>query len=143
MENDCNLQRFLNAQRESYDIALAEIQAGQKCSHWMWYIFPQCKGLGRSPTSAYYGISSIEEARAYLADPVLDMRLTEICSALLAHTDKTAEEIFGSTDAMKLRSSMTLFHLADPENPVFTEVLRQFSDGKTDKRTERIMGIQL
>ena len=108
MNNNFNLTRFHDAQERSYAFALTEIKAGYKRSHWMWYIFPQIKGLGQSPTSQYYGITSIEEAKAYLEDEILGTRLREICDALLQHTDKSPRDIFGRTDAMKLKSSMNL-----------------------------------
>ena len=114
MENNYNLNRFIEAQNRDYDIALAEIRAGKKASHWMWYIFPQLKGLGRSSTSEYYGLSGIKEAQAYLSDPILKARLIEITDAVIAHKDKSAEEIFGGIDAKKLRSCMTLFSIAAP-----------------------------
>lgn len=129
------LERFVEAQEYSYQNALAEIRKGRKVSHWMWYIFPQLKELGKSSTALYYGIDSMEEAKAYIQHPLLGKRLLEI-SGVLVELDKTdAVEIFGSIDAKKLRSCMTLFHLAAPEEPVFTEVLNQYFDGKSDKRT--------
>ena len=138
MENNYNLNRFIEAQNRDYDIALAEIRAGKKVSHWMWYIFPQLKGLGRSSTSEYYGLSGIKEAQAYLSDPILKARLIEITDAVIAHKDKSAEEIFGGIDAKKLRSCMTLFSIAAPDIPVFEAVLEQFFDGKPDRNTLRL-----
>lgn len=126
MENNYNLNRFIEAQNRDYDTALAEIRAGKKASHWMWYIFPQLKGLGRSSTSEYYGLSGIKEAQVYLSDPILKARLIEITDAVIAHKDKSAEEIFGGIDAKKLRSCMTLFSIAAPDIPVFDAVLEQF-----------------
>ena len=134
MNNNFNLTRFHDAQERSYAFALTEIKAGYKRSHWMWYIFPQIKGLGQSPTSQYYGITSIEEAKAYLEDEILGTRLREICDALLQHTDKSARDIFGGTDAMKLKSSMTLFDKVSP-NDVFGKVLDAFFFGARDART--------
>lgn len=138
MENNYNLNRFIEAQNRDYDIALAEIRAGKKASHWMWYIFPQLKGLGRSSTSEYYGLSGIKEAQAYLSDPILKARLIEITGAVLAHKDKSAEEIFGGIDAKKLRSCMTLFSIAAPDIPVFDAVLEQFFNGTLDRNTLRL-----
>lgn len=138
MENNYNLNRFIEAQNRDYDIALAEIRAGKKASHWMWYIFPQLKGLGRSSTSEYYGLSGIKEAQAYLSDPILKARLIEITGAVLAHKDKSAEEIFGGIDAKKLRSCMTLFSTAAPDIPVFDAVLEQFFNGTLDRNTLRL-----
>lgn len=138
MENNYNLNRFIEAQNRDYDIALAEIRAGKKASHWMWYIFPQLKGLGRSSTSEYYGLSGIKEAQAYLSDPILKARLIEITDAVIAHKDKSAEEIFGGIDAKKLRSCMTLFSIAAPDIPVFEAVLEQFFHGVPDRNTLRL-----
>ena len=138
MSPNYNLTRFIQAQDRDYDTALAEIRAGKKASHWMWYIFPQLKGLGRSSTSEYYGLSSIKEAQAYLSDPILKARLIEITDAVIAHKDKSAEEIFGGIDAKKLRSCMTLFSIAAPDIPVFDAVLEQFFDGKPDRNTLRL-----
>ncbi len=138
MENNYNLNRFIEAQNRDYDIALAEIRAGKKVSHWMWYIFPQLKGLGRSSTSEYYGLSGIKEAQAYLSDPILKARLIEITDAVIAHKDKSAEEIFGGIDAKKLRSCMTLFSIAAPDIPVFEAVLEQFFHGVPDRNTLRL-----
>src|SRR3954467_8004568 len=104
-----NLDRFVAAQAEIYGQALAELKAGRKQSHWMWFVFPQIAGLGRSPTARFYAIASAAEARAYLAHPQLGSRLGQCIRAVLAHRGKTAEAIFGGIDAMKLRSSMTLF----------------------------------
>lgn len=138
MENNYNLNRFIEAQNRDYDIALAEIRAGKKVSHWMWYIFPQLKGLGRSSTSEYYGLSGIKEAQAYLSDPILKARLIEITDAVIAHKDKSAEEIFGGIDAKKLRSCMTLFSIAAPDIPVFEAVLERFFHGVPDRNTLRL-----
>ena len=133
-----SLDRFLVAQEHSYDTALREIRSGRKRSHWMWYIFPQLKGLGRSSTSEYYGLSGIKEAQAYLSDSILKARLIEITDAVIAHKDKSAEEIFGGIDAKKLRSCMTLFSIAAPDIPVFDAVLEQFFHGVPDRNTLRL-----
>lgn len=129
-----DLQRFLDAQDGggTYARALAELRAGRKVSHWMWFVFPQRAGLGQSAMSREYAIDSAEEARAYVEHPVLGPRLVESAEALLAHEDKTAEEIMGGIDAVKLRSSMTLFARAAPERPVFERVLDRYFEGTAD-----------
>lgn len=129
-----NLQRFLSAQERDYPIALREIQNGCKQSHWIWYIFPQIKGLGRSYQSEYYGITNRQEAEAYLAEPTLNARLREITLALLEHKDKTAQQILGGIDAMKVKSSMTLFDAITP-NDIYSEVLNTFYAGERCRRT--------
>ena len=129
-----NLQRFLSAQENDYSIALREIQNGSKQSHWIWYIFPQIKGLGRSYQSEYYGIANRQEAEAYLAEPTLNARLREITLALLEHKDKPAHHILGTTDAMKVKSSMTLFDAIAP-NDIYADVLNTFYAGNRCKRT--------
>ena len=130
-----NLQRFLDAQKNDYADALREIKQGYKQSHWIWFIFPQMRGLGRSSMAEYYGISSIEEARAYLDHPTLRARLIEISTALLQHKGKsTAYEILGTIDAIKVRSSMTLFDHILP-NAIFAEVLDAFYNGERDELT--------
>ena len=129
-----SVERFINAQENDYQTALAEVRAGYKCSHWMWYIFPQLKGLGFSSTAQFYGINGKEEAKAYLEHPVLGARLREITSVLLNVEGKFAIEIFGHTDAMKLRSSMTLFN-AVAEDDLFQKVLAKYFDSKLDGRT--------
>ena len=133
------LDRFLTAQAHTYEVALAQIRAGRKTSHWIWYIFPQLRGLGRSLNSFAFGIRDLEEARAYLAHPVLSSRLREITQALLLHKDKRIEDIMGDVDAMKLRSSMTLFCLVSGENSPFHQVLACFYDGKPDMYTLSIV----
>ncbi len=134
------LDRFLDAQAGVYDQALAELRAGRKRSHWMWFVFPQIAGLGRSATAQRYAITDLIEARAYLADPVLGARLRESAQALLDAPSDDAEAILGGIDALKLRSSMTLFAHADPEEPVFGRVLARFYDSRPDEATERILG---
>lgn len=129
-----NLQRFLSAQDHDYPIALREIQNGCKQSHWIWYIFPQIKGLGRSYQSEYYGIANRQEAEAYLVEPTLNARLREITLALLEHRDKTAIQILGHTDALKVKSSLTLFDAIAP-NDIYAEVLNTFFAGERCKRT--------
>ena len=119
------MNRFIEAQEQHYQLALTEVQAGKKQSHWVWYIFPQMRGLGRSYFAHMYGIRDREEAEEYLNHEVLGKRLREITAALLAHEERTAEEIFGDLDAMKVRSCMTLFDIIRPED-IFSEVLRRF-----------------
>lgn len=135
---DFNLDRFIEAQRDNYKTALQEITDGSKQSHWIWYIFPQMRGLGHSPMSDYYGISSREEAEAYLEDDWLNNHLREICQALLAHKDEaTAREILGTIDALKVRSSMTLFDAVCPDD-IFAEVLDAFYGSE---RCEQTLGL--
>ena len=128
------LQRFVYAQQHTYNYALEEIRNGRKEGHWIWYIFPQMKGLGHSYMSENYGITSLDEARAYLVHPVLRSRLIEITEALLQHKDKTALEIFGTIDAIKVRSCMTLFDLIEP-NSIFAETLAAFYNNERDELT--------
>ncbi len=134
-----DLMRFHKAQEMEYGCALAEIRSGRKMSHWIWYIFPQLKGLGFSSTSAYYGIDGAGEARAYLADPVLKARLIEISSALLSLDNHDPASVMGYPDDMKLRSCMTLFHAVDPDEPVFQQVLDVFFGGVEDAHTLELL----
>jgi len=131
------LGRFTDAQESggTYDRALRELRAGAKSSHWMWFVFPQVAGLGTSATSRAFAISSLAEARAYLGHPVLGTRLRECADAVASVPGRTAVEILGGIDAQKLRSSMTLFHLAAPGEPVFRAVLDRFFDGSLDEET--------
>lgn len=138
VKSDFHLERFIEAQRYHYEKALSELKQGRKESHWMWFIFPQIKGLGGSEMSKYYAISGREEAKAYLAHPLLSARLRELCSVLLSLQTNDARAVFGTPDDKKLRSSMTLFHLASPIDTCFFEVIEKFFDGKTDQRTEKI-----
>ena len=133
------LRRFVAAQDEggTYDAALRELRAGRKTSHWMWFVFPQAAGLGRSAMAREYAIASLDEARAYLADPVLGPRLRESCEALLSGEGGSAEQILGGIDAMKLRSSMTLFEHAAPDEPLFGAVLDRYFGGERDPQTAR------
>ena len=124
-----DLNRFHTAQATVFPTALAELRNGRKVSHWMWFILPQLKSLGRSPTAQHFGIEGLEEARAYLADPVLKDRLTRVALALLSHPDETAEAILGPVDALKLRSSATLFREAGG-GPEFQDILDTFYGGK-------------
>ena len=132
-----SLERFVKAQENTYKIALNEIRSGKKRTHWMWFIFPQLRGLGKSETSYYYGISGIEEATAYLAHPILSQRLIEITQALLVHKGKSPTSIFGYIDDLKLQSCMTLFATISEPNLVFHQVLNDFFDGKQDLETLR------
>jgi uncharacterized protein (DUF1810 family) len=131
---DFDLQRFVDAQDRggTYARALAELRAGRKTSHWMWFVFPQRAGLGLSEMSRAYAISSAAEARAYVDHPVLGTRLVECAEALLGHEGRSAREIIGEIDAVKLRSSMTLFARAAPEQPVFEAVLGRYFEGEAD-----------
>jgi uncharacterized protein (DUF1810 family) len=133
------LQRFVAAQDAggTYERATAELRAGRKASHWMWFIFPQIAGLGFSHASRTYAIRSLDEARAYLAHPVLGPRLTGCATILTGLTGRTAEQIFGEVDAQKLCSSATLFMHAAPDQPVFRQVLEQYFDGVPDAATEQ------
>lgn len=137
-----DLSRFLKAQQSDYELALSEIRAGEKKHHWMWYIFPQLKGLGHSSTSEYYGIRDLDEARAYLAHPVLGARLDEICRALLALDTDNATQVMGWPDDKKLKSSMTLFDAAAESSQVFRMVLDKYYRGKKDHRTLKMLGIK-
>ncbi len=128
------VERFVKAQEESYRQALIEIKNGRKHSHWMWYVFPQLKGLGRSETARYYGIANRQEAKAYLAHPLLGSRLLEISGELLKLESRDANAVFGKPDNMKLKSSMTLFYLVDG-NPTFKAVLDKFFGGQLDEVT--------
>ena len=126
---------FVLAQEPIYDRVLAELQAGRKASHWMWFIFPQITGLGRSPLAQQFAIASIQQANEYLNDPILGPRLIECARLLLEHTDKTATQILGNPDDVKLQSSMTLFALCDHEETVFNEVLDAFYGGQRCRHT--------
>ena len=134
-----SLERFVKAQELAYPIALQDIKKGKKRSHWMWYIFPQLRGLGTSTMAHKYGIVDLGEAKAYLEHPVLSARLYELCGELLKHKDKSAYDIFGDIDAMKLKSSMTLFALTSKEHTMFDEVLECFFDGKRDAITLKLI----
>jgi uncharacterized protein (DUF1810 family) len=135
VSDPCNLQRFVDAQDGIFPTALAELGAGQKQSHWMWFIFPQLAGLGHSPTAQFYGITSLEEGRAFLEHAVLGSNLRKTVEALLQwRHDRTAEQILGPVDAIKLRSSLTLFDQIEP-NGVFARALEGFYSGRHDERT--------
>ena len=131
------LQRFVDAQAGGvHERALAELTAGRKSGHWMWFVFPQLTGLGRSGMSQRFAIGSLDEARAYLAHPILGERLRACAAAVLAADAPTAEAVMGGIDAVKLRSSMTLFHRAAPDEPVFRQVLDKYFDGVPDAATD-------
>ncbi len=130
-----NLDRFLDAQEGIYPQALAELRAGRKRTHWMWFVFPQIAGLGHSSTAVYYAIADLAEARAYLAHPLLGARLAECAGALLGVRGRTAHEILGSPDDLKLRSSMTLFAQVAGPDLVFRRVLERYYGGEADART--------
>ena len=134
-----NLTRFVQAQGRDYQQALAEIRAGEKRSHWMWYVFPQFKGLGSSPTSMHYAIKTAGEAAAYLGHPILGPRLQECAEAALQIESRSALEIFGSPDDMKLRSSATLFASVSPEGSVFHRIIEKYFEGQKDVRTVELM----
>jgi len=136
-----DLERFVRAQNEgqTYEHALAELRAGRKESHWMWFVFPQMAGLGQSATSRHFAVSGLDEAHAYLAHETLGPRLLECCRVLLALENRSAEEVFGPLDALKLRSSMTLFMRAEPGDPLFARVVDRFFAGVPDPATEALL----
>jgi uncharacterized protein (DUF1810 family) len=131
-----DLERFVLAQEHVYDSVLEELRRGQKTGHWIWFIFPQIAGLGSSDMSRHFAIASLDEAVAYLAHPVLGARLLECASAVLATRGRTAKEIFGPIDAVKLRSCATLFHRAAPNEPLFGELLDRYYGGVADEATD-------
>lgn len=136
-----NLERFITAQQDTYGSALRELRNGWKQGHWMWCIFPQIEGLGHSSIARFYAIKSLDEAAAYLAHPVLGSRLVECCEALLHHSARTARDILGSPDDLKLRSCATLFAQVQPPDPVFEQILATFYPGGSDLRTIEMLGI--
>ena len=137
-----NMERFVQAQDAggTYDQALRELSTGRKTSHWMWFVFPQLAGLGHSAMAQAYALGSLDEARAYVAHPVLGPRLRACVDAVLSHPDRSAEQVLGGIDALKLRSSMTLFARADPDEPAYAAVLETFYGGEPDPRTEQLLG---
>ncbi|MEE4676443.1 DUF1810 domain-containing protein [Pseudomonas alliivorans] len=139
MNDVYNLQRFVEAQQPVLTQVLAELEAGKKRSHWMWFVFPQIRGLGRSEMAQRYAISSLDEARSYLQHPVLGPRLEQCAHLIAPQVERTARQIFNSPDDMKLHSSMTLFKLAAPDRPVFQEVLDTFFDGEQDAMTVKLV----
>ncbi|MHA4895205.1 DUF1810 domain-containing protein [Pedobacter sp. PWIIR3] len=136
------LDRFILAQERDYENALTEISYGKKKTHWMWYIFPQIQGLGFSESAKYYGIKDLKEAGEYYAHPVLGPRLVKIAKALLEHNRRSATEIFGNPDDLKLRSCMTLFAAVPHTDPIFQSIIDQFFDGQQDQKTKRILDLQ-
>jgi uncharacterized protein (DUF1810 family) len=136
-----HLQRFLDAQENDYARALEEIKNGRKTGHWMWYIFPQVAGLGWSETSRYYAIANLCEAEDYLHHPVLGRRLIEVAEALLALNHRTAFQILGTPDDLKLKSCMTLFNAVRGADPVFNQVLVKYFDGRQDPKTLALLGM--
>jgi uncharacterized protein (DUF1810 family) len=134
-----NLDRFITAQKDTYAAALSELRAGWKQGHWMWFIFPQVAGLGFSSTAQFYAIQSIDEAAAYLAHPVLGPRLIECCEALQLHPGRSARDILGSPDDLKLRSCATLFAQVCPAHPVFEQILATFYSGGSDLTTLKLL----
>ena len=134
-----DLERFVEAQAGTYQRALTELRDGSKRSHWMWFIFPQLRGLGASTMAQTYGIAGLAEARAYLAHPLLGPRLLECVQALLGHAGRSAEAILGGIDALKLRSCLTLFARAAPDVPEFAQALQAFCGGEPDMLTLRML----
>jgi len=134
-----HLARFLEAQDQTYQQALAEVKHGRKQTHWMWFIFPQLKNLGKSTTAAYYGIDNLDMATAYLRHPILGQRLVAISTALKEVNGKTAHDIFGLPDDFKLRSSMTLFSLVKGADPIFGEILGKYFNGQADPLTMELL----
>jgi uncharacterized protein (DUF1810 family) len=130
-----SLERFVQAQAAVWDDVVAELRAGRKTSHWMWFVFPQLASLGRSATAKFYGLKDLQEARAYIDHPVLGQRLLQCCNELAAAGQDDAVEIFGEVDAMKLHSCLTLFALAAPEHPVLNACLGKFFGGEPDQLT--------
>jgi uncharacterized protein (DUF1810 family) len=141
VEDPFDLERFVAAQNQggAYDDAIGELRSGRKTSHWMWFVFPQIAGLGRSSTAKRFAISSLDEARAFLDHPVLGPRLTESAEVVADLPWRTAEQIFGGIDAQKLRSSMTLFMRAAPDEPLFRRVLDEYFDGLPDSATDHLI----
>jgi uncharacterized protein (DUF1810 family) len=137
---ETGLERFVAAQAPVYDAVVAELAAGRKRSHWMWFVFPQLKGLGRSGTALFYGIDGRREADAYWRHDLLRARLSECTSLVLGHRGDSAQAIFGSPDDLKLKSSMTLFEAVADDAPIFGEVLDAFYDGRRDDATLRMLG---
>jgi uncharacterized protein (DUF1810 family) len=135
MTDPFNLQRFVDAQARVYKHVLRELRAGRKESHWMWFVFPQVAGLGQSPTSIHFAIASLDEARAYLAHPIVGPRLRECAKLVLDVEGRTARQIFGPVDEMKFRSSMTLFASAAPDEPLFSQCLDKYFGGAPDPAT--------
>lgn len=143
MTNNNELIKFLDAQNQVYLKALSEIKKGKKETHWMWYIFPQIKGLGSSETAQYYGIKNLNEATAYLQHPILGKHLIEISQEVFKLKEKTATEIFGTPDDMKFRSCMTLFANVENANPIFQKVLAKYFNGVPDELTLQLLNLHI
>jgi uncharacterized protein (DUF1810 family) len=142
-QNDTfDLARFVSAQEHSFDVALSELRRGRKESHWMWFIFPQLDGLGNSSTARKYAIRTLDEARAYLSHPVLGPRLLKCCRAILSVQGKSASDIMGYPDDLKLRSSMTIFSLVAAADTEFREVIAKYFGGQIDPRTVELLNLQ-
>jgi uncharacterized protein (DUF1810 family) len=141
MYDEKKLNRFIIAQEGIYESVLKELARGEKRTHWIWFIFPQIKGLGHSNTSEFYGIQSLDEAIAYLSHPVLGKRLTECCELLIKIQGKRIDQILPPPDDLKLRSGMTLFSVASPETLIFNDVLKKYFNGARDQRTLKMLGI--
>ncbi|WP_374575131.1 DUF1810 domain-containing protein [Phenylobacterium sp.] len=139
MDDPFDLQRFKDAQARVYPQALAELRAGRKTSHWMWFVFPQIAGLGSSPTAQFYALASLDEARAYLADPVLGPRLITCVQAVNGLSGPSAHNVFGFPDDMKFGSCLTLFAKAAPDEPAFAEALGKYFGGEPDPKTLEIL----
>ena len=139
LDDPYHLQRFLSAQESIFDDVIRQLEAGRKQTHWMWFVFPQVQGLGRSDIAKHYAISSGEEALAYLSHPVLGARLNQCIAILAGLTGRSAEQIFGSTDAMKFRSSMSLFASVCPGGNIFEAALRKYCDGRPDQATLELL----
>jgi len=137
-----DLERFVRAQEADYERALAEIRRGEKRTHWMWYVFPQLDGLALSPTAKHYAIKSLDEARAYLDHPLLGPRLLECAEAIIGVEGRSAREILGSPDDLKLRSCATLFATVEPAGSVFERVLAKYYGGRRDDKTLRLLGLR-
>ncbi|MFH7001617.1 DUF1810 domain-containing protein [Flavobacterium bizetiae] len=142
MNPEDSIERFIRAQQDAYPQALEEIRSGRKQTHWMWFVFPQIRGLGFTDYNVYFGLKDLDEAREYLNDPVLGKRLVEISQAVLGLNGKTALEIFGKPDQRKLRSCMTLFSRIADADPVFGKVLQKYYGGILDEKTISILGTQ-
>lgn len=140
MKQTYDLTRFVKAQKQFFETALMELRQGKKQSHWMWFIFPQLKGLGGSETAQYYGIKNIEEAQAYMTNEYLQQNMFQICQVLVESKENNALKIFGSPDHMKLKSSMTLFEQACPNFDIFGKVIEKFFNGERDEKTIQLIG---
>jgi len=141
MYDEKKLNRFLIQQEGLYKIIIEELRRGEKSTHWIWFIFPQVKGLGHSQTSHFYGIESLDEAKSYIGHPVLGKRLIECCEILMKLEGKKISHILPPPDDVKLRSSMALFSIASPESNIFTAVLQKYFNGTTDQKTLQILGL--